>query len=195
MQHTFKLPVRIVLTRTTLPATTAVSQRHLLTSICRKRHISTRRSPANPTFVVKKVAKSEQKLPPTTSASFDPLPDPPPPLKGTPSIISTRDIEEYIQPLYLRGWGLVPILPNGNGIPVLRKRFEFASVDALQDFLADLREYEEKKQVRPSSRTTLRRHPSSSRRSNCISSTMRRRTYLKTSTPYSSARGRTLQES
>lgn len=78
-------------------------------------------------------------------ASLDPLPDPPQPLKGTPSIISTRDIGEYIEPLYSRGWGLVPILPNGNGIPVLRKRFEFTSADALQDFLADLREYEEKK--------------------------------------------------
>jgi hypothetical protein len=154
MQHT----VRIALKRTLLP-TAAVSHRHLLGSTCRERHISTRRSPTNPTSVVKRAAKSEQKLPRTTSSSLDPLPAPPLPLKGTPPIISTRDIEEYIQPLYSRGWGLTPILPNGNGIPVLRKRFEFASTDALQEFLADLREYEEKKQVRSASRATLRRQP------------------------------------
>jgi len=44
--------------------------------------------------------------------------------------------------------GLSPILPNGNGIAVLCKRFEFASADGLEEFLADLSEYEEKKQVR-----------------------------------------------
>ena len=184
MQHTFRIALKRVGGNT-------VSHRHLLASTCRERLISTRQSPTNPISVVKRAAKSTQKLPQTTLTPLDPLPAPPPSLKGTPPIISTRDIEEYIQPLYSRGWGLAPILPNGNGIPVLRKRFEFASVDALQDFLADLREYEEKKQVRPSSRTTLRRHPSSSRRSNCISSTMRRRTYLKTSILYSSVHGRT----
>jgi len=50
-----------------------------------------------------------------------------------------------VQPLYARGWGLAPILPNGNGIAVLRKRFDFASAEALQAFLADLRAYEEEK--------------------------------------------------
>lgn len=142
MQHTFRLAVK----RTSFLQTTAVSHRHVLASACRERHISTHRS-----SVIQKAAKSEQKLRPATSTSLDPLPDPPPPFKETPSIISTRDIGQYIEPLYSRGWGLTPILPDGNGIPVLRKRFEFTSADALQDFLADLREYEEKKQVRPSS--------------------------------------------
>jgi hypothetical protein len=50
--------------------------------------------------------------------------------------------------LYARGWGLSPILPNGNGIAVLRKRFDFGSAKALKEFLADLGKYEEKKQVR-----------------------------------------------
>jgi len=50
--------------------------------------------------------------------------------------------------LYARGWGLSPILPNGNGIAVLRKRFEFASADGLEEFLADLSGYEEKMHVR-----------------------------------------------
>ncbi len=155
MQHAF----RIALKGTPLLPTTTVSHRHLLASTCRGRHISTRQSPTKHTSVVKKATKSEQKLPQTTSSSLDPLPALPPPLKGTPPIINTRDIEEYIQPLYSRGWGLTPILPNGNGIPVLRKRFEFASADALQEFLADLREYEGKNQVRSSLRTTLRRQP------------------------------------
>ena len=53
-----------------------------------------------------------------------------------------------MQPLYARGWGLFQILPNGNGIAVLRKRFEFAYAKALATFLADLSKYEEKKQVR-----------------------------------------------
>jgi hypothetical protein len=81
-------------------------------------------------------------------SSVRPLPPPPPCQKGTPPIINTRDIEEYIQPLYSRGWGLSPILPNGNGIAVLRKRFDFASAEALKTFLAGLGEYEVKKQVR-----------------------------------------------
>lgn len=61
---------------------------------------------------------------------------------------NNHEIEEYVQPLYSRGWGLSPILPNGNGIAVLRKRFEFASAEALEEFLAGLSQYEEKKQVR-----------------------------------------------
>jgi hypothetical protein len=39
-------------------------------------------------------------------------------------------------------------MPTENGIVVLRKRFEFANVEDLEGFLADLSEYEEKKQVR-----------------------------------------------
>lgn len=80
--------------------------------------------------------------------SILPLPKPPPRQNGTPPTISTRDIEKYVRPLYSRGWGLSPILPNGNGIAVLRKRFEFGSAEALEAFLADLSEYEESKQVR-----------------------------------------------
>ncbi|KAI9459097.1 hypothetical protein F5148DRAFT_1320026 [Russula earlei] len=74
-----------------------------------------------------------------------PLPQNPPLPKGTPPTITTDDIEKYVQPLYSRGWGLCPILPNGNGIAVLRKRFEFASPWALEVFLADLSGYEERK--------------------------------------------------
>jgi hypothetical protein len=81
-------------------------------------------------------------------SSIRPLPTPPPRLKGTPPIIGTDDIEQYVQPLYARGWGLSPILPNGNGIAVLRKRFEFGSAEGLRRFLGDLSEYEEGKQVR-----------------------------------------------
>jgi hypothetical protein len=83
-------------------------------------------------------------------SSIRPLPTPPPPLKGTPPTINTQDIEQYVQPLYARGWGLSPILPNGNGIAVLRKRFEFANAEALEGFLTGLSEYEEKKKVRSS---------------------------------------------
>lgn len=39
-------------------------------------------------------------------------------------------------------------MPNGNGIAVLRKRYEFANAEDLEAFLADLREYEEEKKVR-----------------------------------------------
>jgi hypothetical protein len=81
-------------------------------------------------------------------SSIRPLPTPPPPPKGTPPTINTQDIEQYVQPLYARGWGFSRILPNGNGIAVLRKRFEFANAKALKGFLADLSEYEETKQVR-----------------------------------------------
>lgn len=80
--------------------------------------------------------------------SIRPLPTPPPPQKSTPPTISTDDIEQYVQPLYARGWGFSRLLPNGNGIAVLRKRFEFANAKALTGFLADLRKYEETKQVR-----------------------------------------------
>jgi hypothetical protein len=101
----------------------------------------------------KSAAKNEVKkevdtLPNTQFSSIRPLPTPPPPPKGTPPTISTHDIEEYVQPLYSRGWGLSPILPNGNGIAVLRKRFDFWSAEALEEFLADLNKYEKKKQVR-----------------------------------------------
>lgn len=96
----------------------------------------------------KKKVKNGANSPKNNWSFIRPLPLLPPHRKGTPLTISTRDIEEYIQPLYLRGWGLSPILPNGNGIAVLRKRFELASVEALEEFLADLSEYEEKKQVR-----------------------------------------------
>src|SRR6266404_2761042 len=144
MRHAFRLALK----NSSLIPTTAVSYRHLLASACRERHIYTRKALTKTTHLVKRIAKSEHKLPPTKSSSLDPLPDPPPRLQGTPFIITTPNIEEYIQPLYSRGWGLTPILPNGNGIAVLRKRFEFSSANALQDFLADLREYEETKQVR-----------------------------------------------
>lgn len=78
-------------------------------------------------------------------SSLNPLPTPPPPPKGRPLIINTHDIEQYVQPLYARGWELSGI---GNSIAVLRKRFEFADAEALEGFLADLSEYEEKKKVR-----------------------------------------------
>ncbi|KAH9047914.1 hypothetical protein EDB84DRAFT_1459683 [Lactarius hengduanensis] len=150
MQHAFRIALK----------GTPLLHRHFLASTRQGRYFST---PANPTSVVKKAAETKQKLPQSTSSSLDPLPSLPLPLKGTPPIINTRDIEEYIQPLYSRGWGLGPILPNGNGIPVLRKRFEFANARALQEFLADLREYEEEKHVRPPSRNNLFVLP------NCIS--------------------------
>jgi hypothetical protein len=103
-----------------------------------------------------KVSKDETSVPKNEFSSVRPLPPPPPRQKGTPPTISTHDIEEYIQPLYSRGWGLSPILPNGNGIAVLRKRFDFASAEALETFLAGLAEYEEKKQVCLSSSGLLR---------------------------------------
>jgi hypothetical protein len=81
-------------------------------------------------------------------SSIRPLPTPPPRQKGTPLTISTDDIEQYVQPLYARGWGFSRILPNGNGIAVLRKQFEFANAKALKRFLANLRKYEETMQVR-----------------------------------------------
>ena len=93
--------------------------------------------------------KNRANTPPKShSPSVRPLPTPPPPLKGTPLIINTHDIEQYVQPLYARGWGLSQILPNGNGIAVLQKRFDFANAKALGGFLAGLSEYEKKKQVR-----------------------------------------------
>jgi hypothetical protein len=94
------------------------------------------------------VKREADTLPKNQFSSVRPLPTPPRALKGTLPTISTHDIEKYVQPLYSRGWGLSPILPNGNGIAVLRKRFEFWSAEALEGFLADLSKYEEKKQVR-----------------------------------------------
>lgn len=81
------------------------------------------------------------------SPSIRPLPTLPPSRKGTALTINTHDIERYVQPLYARGWGLSRILPNENGIAVLRKRFELANAEALEAFLADLSKYEEKNQV------------------------------------------------
>ena len=111
----------------------------------------------------KSAAKNQTKngtnTPPKTQlfASICPLPPPPPPRKGTPLTINTHDIEQYVQPLYARGWGLSlsRILPNGNGIVVLRKRFDFANAEVLEGFLADLSLYEEKKQVRSHSVSTF----------------------------------------
>jgi hypothetical protein len=95
------------------------------------------------------IKKNGANTPPKSHlSSIRPLPTPPPPPKGTPLTINTHDIEQYVQPLYARGWGLSRILPNGNGIAVLRKRLEFANATALEGFLADLSEYEEENQVR-----------------------------------------------
>ena len=123
-------------------------------------------------------------------SSVLPLPAPPPPTKGTSPTISTHDIEKYVQPLYSRGWGLCPILPNGNGIAVLRKRFEFGSAEALEAFLADLSEYEKKKQVRF---RFFRLHRRRTRPKNYFSTTQRRMC-LRTSMPSWSVRGRTSPE-
>ena len=115
----------------------------------RGQQICTRLSSTDSTSAAKeKVLKDETSVPKNKFSSVRPLPPPPPPQKGTPPIINTREIEEYIQPLYSRGWGLSPILPNGNGIAVLRKRFDFASAEALKTFLAGLAEYENEKRVR-----------------------------------------------
>ena len=96
-------------------------------------------------------------LPKSRFSSISPLPTPPSPPKGTPPTITTHDIEQYVQPLYARGWGLSrsEILPNGNGIAVLCKRFEFVNAEAVEGFLVDLRKYEEKKQVRSHSVSTF----------------------------------------
>jgi hypothetical protein len=115
----------------------------------RDQRICTRLSSTDSTSVAKeKVLKDDTSVPKNKLSSVRPLPPPPPSQKGTPPTINTRDIEEYIQPLYSRGWGLSPILPNGNGIAVLRRRFDFASAEALETFLAGLKEYEGRKQVR-----------------------------------------------
>ena len=159
---------------------------------------------------VKEDADTHQK---SQFSSIRPLPTPPPRTKGTPPTISTHDIEEYVQPLYSRGWGLSPILPNGNGLAVLRKRFELGSAEALEEFLADLGEYEEENQVRfrvPFSPHSLHspvptRTPFSlsffSTRPvvpdiqfESIFSTMQRRMCLGTNMPSLSARGRTSPE-
>ncbi|KAF8502061.1 hypothetical protein F5888DRAFT_1800565 [Russula emetica] len=60
-------------------------------------------------------------------SSIRPLPTPSPPPKGRSPTINTHDIEQ-------------------NSIAELRKRFEYANAEALEGFLADLSEYEEKKQ-------------------------------------------------
>jgi hypothetical protein len=135
----------------------------------RGQQICSRLSSTDFTSVAKeKVLKDEASVPKNNFSSVRPLPPPPPRPKGTPSIINTRDIEEYIQPLYPRGWGLSPILPNGNGIAVLRKRFDFASAEALKPFLAGLAGYEEKKQVRfRSSRRYYSLHPVKTNASSC----------------------------
>jgi len=101
--------------------------------------------------VAKDQIKNRATPPKNLSSSIRPLPTPPPPPKGTPPTINTHDIKQYVQPLYARGWGLSPILPNGNGIAVLRKRFEFVNAEDLEEFLAYLREYEEEKKVRSQS--------------------------------------------
>ena len=119
------------------------------TSPTRGKQICARPSSTDSTSAAQsKTPKSEASAPKHKFSSVHPLPKPPPPPKGTPPTICTHDIGQYIQPLYSRGWGLSPILPDGNGIPVLRKRFDFVSPRALETFLVALSEYEEKKQVR-----------------------------------------------
>jgi hypothetical protein len=49
--------------------------------------------------------------------------------------------------------GLSGILPNGNSIAVLNKRFEFENAEDLKGFLADLSGYEEKKHWQTRSRS------------------------------------------
>lgn len=136
-------------TRHSSPLLQLCSTAHPATSFSRGKHICARLSSTDSTSAAKsKTPKSEANAPKHKHSFVHPLPKPPPPLKGTPAIICTRDVEKYIQPLYSRGWGLSPILPNGNGIPVLRKRFDFGGTQALETFLVALSEYEEKKQVR-----------------------------------------------
>lgn len=124
------------------------------TSLARGQQICARLSSTDSTSAAKSnTAKIEANAPKhKLSSSVNPLPKPPPAPKGTPPTICTRDVEKYIRPLYSRGWGLSPILPNGNGIPVLRKRFDFVSAQALETFLVALGEYEERRQVRSSFR-------------------------------------------
>ena len=138
-------------------------------TLSRGQQICTRLSSTDFTSAAKdKVLKDGANVPKNNFSSVRPLPPPPPRQKGAPSIINTRDIEEYIQPLYSRGWGLSPILPNGNGIAVLRKRFDFASAEALKTFLAGLAEYEMKKQVRfRSSRRYYGPHPDKTNTTSC----------------------------
>ena len=119
-------------------------------SLSRGKQLCIRLSSTRHKSAAKDQIKNGANTPPKSQelSSNRPLPTPPPPAKGTPLTINTHDIERYVQPLYARGWGFSRILPNGNGIAVLRKRFEFANAEALEGFLADLGEYEEKTQVR-----------------------------------------------
>ncbi|KAI0298585.1 hypothetical protein BC826DRAFT_107359 [Russula brevipes] len=111
-------------------------------SLSHDRQIRTRFSSTESSKKVTKVTNA----PKNQLSSVRSLPALPPPPKGTPPTITSRDIKKYVQPLYSRGWGLSPILPDEKGIAVLSKRFEFMSAQALQAFLADLSEYERKAQ-------------------------------------------------
>jgi hypothetical protein len=118
-------------------------------SLFRGKQLCIRLSSTGHKSAAKNQIKNGANTPPKSHlSSIRPLPTPPPRPKGTPLTISTHDIEQYVQPLYARGWGLSRILPNGNGIAVLHKRLEFANATTLEGFLADLSEYEEKNQVR-----------------------------------------------
>jgi hypothetical protein len=120
----------------------ASSATRLPKAISRLQRVSTRLSSTATKPIEDVPSASKEKL-----LSISPLPNLPPRPKGTPPTVTTRDIERYVQPLYVRGWGLAPILPNGNGIAVLRKRFDFTSAEAMETFLTKLKEYEAKKKV------------------------------------------------
>lgn len=161
-------------------------------SLSRGKQLCIRLSSTGHKSAAKNQIKNGANTPPKSQefSSIRPLPTPPPPRKGTPPTINTHDIEQYVQPLYVRGWGLSRTLPNGNGIAVLHKRFEFANAEALEGFLADLSEYEEKKKVRSHS------FPVRLPIANVLKpfSITQRRMCSRINMPSSSARGRTSLE-
>jgi hypothetical protein len=140
MQPAFRIALHTV--RRSRPPLQASSAICLPKAVSSLQQISTRLSSTATKPIEDDPSPSTEKLP-----SISPLPSLPRVPQGAPPTVTTRDIERYVQPLYVRGWALASILPNGNGIAVLRKRFDFTSAGEMQKFLMKLKEYERRKQV------------------------------------------------
>ena len=109
--------------------------------------------------------KNGTNTPPKSQYSFIPTPTPPhhQVARFRPSTRTTLSstVRETLKLLTVCGWVFSGIFPNGNGIAVLRKRFAFANAlaGALEEFLADVGEYEmEENQVRSHSVSTFTCH-------------------------------------
>ncbi|KAF9443095.1 hypothetical protein P691DRAFT_764605 [Macrolepiota fuliginosa MF-IS2] len=90
---------------------------------------------------------NDQQKGPVTSKTLDepPLPGLPPPVKGWPSFWTIRkEVEDYLYPLYARGWGIDFLprkyhsSPNDRYVAHLATEYIFANFNCASQFIADL---------------------------------------------------------